>query len=244
MKKLSVLLVAVLIVSMLPAAALAQETPADVDGAGERLIEKLKDRAEQAIEKRLETIERVTKALGDVQHLTDEHERILLSELAAASNGLTALGREIESAETIAELRELIPSIFEDYRIYVVAVPKAHLVAVADTVVAAVDRLELVAGSLQDTINRLKEAGFDTSEAEVVLGQMQAFLGDASASAGPVPDAELRLAPADWPDPAKGILQGAHSDVRSARGDVSSAVRSAHEIARILRDLLREGGAT
>ena len=240
MKKLSVLLVAVLIVSMLPAAALAQETPADL-GADERLIEKLKDRAEHAIDKRLETIERATEALGDAQHLTDEHERILLSELAAASDGLTALGREIESAETIAELRELIPSIFEDYRIYVVAVPKAHLVAVADTIVAAVDRLELVAGSLQDTVNRFKEAGFDTSEAEVVLGEMRAFLGEASASAGPVPDAVLLLAPGDWPDPAKGILQGAHSDVRNARGHVSSAVRSAHEIARILRDLLREG---
>ena len=50
MKKLSVLLVAVLIVSMLPAAALAQETPADL-GADERLIEKLKDRAEHAIDK-------------------------------------------------------------------------------------------------------------------------------------------------------------------------------------------------
>ena len=240
MKKLSVLLVAVLIVSMLPAAALAQETPADL-GADERLIEKLKDRAEHAIDKRLETIERATEALGDAQHLTDEHERILLSEFAAASEGLTALGREIESAETIAELRELIPSIFEDYRIYVVAVPKAHLVAVADTIVAAVDRLELVAGSLQDTVNRLKEAGFDTSEAEVVLGEMRSFLGEASASAGPVPDAVLPLAPGDWPDPAKGILQGAHSDVRNARGHVSSAVRSAHEIARILRDLLREG---
>ena len=54
MKKLSVLLVAVLIVSMLPAAALAQEAPSDTDGPGERIIEQLKDRAEQAIEKRLD----------------------------------------------------------------------------------------------------------------------------------------------------------------------------------------------
>ncbi len=241
MKKFSVLLAAVLIVSMLPAAALARETPADLGGAGERLIEKLKDRAEQSIEKRLETIERVTEALGDAQHLTDEHERILLAELAAASDGLSALGREIESAETIAELRKLIPSIFEDYRIYAVAVPKAHLVAVADTIVAAVDRLELVASSLQDAINRFKDAGFDTADAEEALAAMRVSLGDASAFASPVPDTVLPIEPADWPDPAQSTLEGAHSDVRSAREDTNSAVRSAHDVTRILRDLLREG---
>ncbi len=241
MKKLSVMLVALLIVSLVPATALAQDASAESDAAAERTIEKLKDRAEQAIQKRLDTIDRVTEALQDAGHLTDDHERILIGELGSSADGLSALGREIEAAGTIAELRELIPLIFEDFRIYAVVVPKAHLVAVADTVVAVVDRVGLVAGWLQDAIDRLNSAGFDTSEAEEALAEMVESLGQADSLAGPVPDSVLPLLPADWPDPAQGILEGAHADLRSAREHVASAVRSAHEVGRILRDLLSEG---
>ena len=208
MKKISVLLAALLIVSLLPATAIAQEDTTRTDDSVERIIENLKDRAEKAIEKRLDTIERVTEALEESEHLTDEHERTLLAELGSSAAGLTELGRQIEDAGTIEELRELIPLIFEDYRIYAVVVPKAHLVAVADTLMAATGRIEVVAGSLQDAIDRVKEAGFDTSEAEEALAEMNASLGEAVALAGPVPDSVLPLVPADWPDPAAGSPPG------------------------------------
>ena len=194
MKKISVLLAALLIVSLLPATAIAQEDTTRTDDSVERIIENLKDRAEKAIEKRLDTIERVTEALEESEHLTDEHERVLLDELGSSAAGLTELGRQIEEAGTIEELRELIPLIFEDYRIYAVVVPKAHLV-----------------------------------------------LREAVALAGPVPDTVLPLVPADWPDPAQEVLEGAHSDLRSARDNVGSAIRSAHEVGRILRELLQMG---
>ena len=238
MKRFSTLLAALLVFSIIPATALAQEPPAQTEDGGERFLENLKDRAEQAIETRLDTIERATEALVDAEHLTDDHERQLLHELSSSAAGLTELGREIEAAETIAEVWELIPRIFEDYRIYVVVVPKAHLVVVADTMAAVIDRIEVVEGSLQGAIDRLKEAGFDTSEAEEALAGMTESLRQAEALASAVPDSVLPVQPSDWPDPAQGVLEGAHSDLRSARSHIESAVRSAHEVGRILRDLL------
>lgn len=238
MKKISIFLAALLVFSMIPAAAFAQEAPDPADAGSERILENLKERAVHAIEKRLDTIERVTEALVDAEHLTDDHERQLLDELSLSAAGLTELSREIEAAETVAEIWELIPKIFEDYRIYVVMVPKAHLVVVADSIAAVGDRVELVEGSLQDAIDRLKEAGFDTSEAEEALAAMTESLRQAGVLAGAVPDTVLTVEPSDWPDPAQGILEGAHSDLRSARSHIESAIRSAHEVGRILRDLL------
>ncbi len=109
----------------------------------------------------------------------------------------------------------------------------------ADTIGAAVDRLELVASSLDDAIARLSAAGFGTSEAEAEVTAMKESLVEADAFAGPVADSVLPLTPADWPDPAQATLEGAQSDLRSARDAVESAVRSAREAGRILRDLLR-----
>lgn len=238
MKKMSIFLAALLVFSMIPAAAFAQEAPDQAEAGSERILENLKERAVHAIEKRLDTIERVTEALVDAEHLTDEHERRLLDELSLSAIGLTELSREIEATETIAEIWELIPKIFEDYRIYVVMVPKAHLVVVADSIAAVGDRVELVEGSLEDAIDRLKEAGFDTSEAEEALAVMTESLRQAGVLAGAVPDTVLTVEPSDWPDPAQGILEGAHSDLRSARSQIESAIRSAHEVGRILRDLL------
>jgi hypothetical protein len=237
MKKMSMMLVVVLIVGLVPSLALAQE---EAEGPeGERLIELLKERAEEAVEQRLETIERVGEGLEEAEHLWDEHERVLIEELDAAGSGLTELGRRIEGADTLEELRELIPKIFEDYRIYAVVVPKAKSVVVADTIGAAVDRLELIASSLEDAIARLAAAGFDTSEAEAAVTAMKDSLAEADTLAGPVADTVLPLTPADWPDPAQSTLEGAQFDLRSARDAVESAVRSAREAGRILRDLLR-----
>jgi hypothetical protein len=247
MRTLSTLLAALLIVSALPAIALAQEpapeieTPSETGDAVERIIGNLKDRAENAIEKRLDTIKRVDGALQEAEHLTDAHEGVLLDELSLSAAGLTTLGREIEAADTLAELWDLIPKIFEDYRIYAVVVPKAHLVAVADTIVAGTGRAVVGGEALQEAIDRVGEAGYDTLEAEEALAEMVASIRQSSALADPVPDTVLPLEPSDWPVPAQGVIDGAHAGLRAARDQLASAVRSAHEVARILRDLVREG---
>ncbi len=238
MKKMSIMLIVALLVGLLPSAAAAQEQAERSEDAVERLIEGLKDRAGHEIERRLETIERLIEGLEEAEHLTNEHERVLLDELAAAESGLSTLGREIERAETLEELRELIPTIFEDYRIYVVVVPKAHAVAVADTIGAAVTRLELIAASFGDVISRLAGAGIDTSEAERALTEMRAAVVDADESAGLVLDSVLPLTPVDWPDPAQAVLESAQFELRTARDAVESAVDAAREVGRILRELL------
>jgi hypothetical protein len=164
-----IVLMAVLMVAAVPAAALAQtDEPATRDTVvnpdSGRDLSQLRERGLEAIERRLETIERLRQRIDDSDHLTGEHFGQLTAELARHEAGLEQLAREIEAAETGAELLAIAPKIVTEHRIYVLVVPKVAEVIGSDTGVAFAARGEEVAGVLSTWIERLADLGRDVSE--------------------------------------------------------------------------------
>lgn len=218
-----------------PAAALAQEDTrttlvrtADLDT--------LKLRAIGAIDARLIRIDRLRAQVGAAGALTSDHEAQLGAELGRAESGLTALRAEIEAAQAIEALRRLIPKIAEDYRIYVLVTPKVHLVIASDTVTAAADTLDEVAGRLAGTIEEAAAAGYDTGEAEAALEEMQSAIAQARRVGSPVAGSVLPLTPADWEEPAHGLLTAGHDDIIEARRHLRDAREAARDVVRALRE--------
>jgi hypothetical protein len=225
-----IVLMAVLMVAAVPAAALAQtDEPATRDTVvspdSGRDLSQLRERGLEAIERRLETIERLRQRIDDSDHLTGEHFGQLTAELARHEAGLEQLAREIEAAETGAELLAIAPKIVTEHRIYVLVVPKVAEVIGSDTGVAFAARGEEVAGVLSTWIERLADLGRDVSEAEAAL-------------AGPVADEVIPLDPSDWPDPARVVLEDGRQDLEDARSEFRSARDAAKEVVAILRELI------
>lgn len=239
-----IVLMAVLMVAAVPVAALAQtDEPAArdtlvVDDDSGRDLSQLKERALEAIERRLDTIERLTRRIDDSDHLTGEHFGQLTSELARHEAGLEQLAREIEAAETAAELLEIAPKIITDHRVYVLLVPKVREVIGSDTGVAFAARGGEVAGVLAGWIERLGALGHDVSEAEAALVRMESHLDEGLALADPVAETVLPLEPSDWPDPARAVLEEGRQDLRDAREEFRAAREAAAEVVGILRELL------
>jgi hypothetical protein len=238
-----IVLMAVLMVAAVPAAALAQtDEPATrdtvVDPDSGRDLSQLRERGLEAIERRLETIERLRQRIDDSDHLTGEHFGQLTAELARHEAGLEQLAREIEAAETGAELLAIAPKIVTEHRIYVLVVPKVAEVIGSDTGVAFAARGEEVAGVLSTWIERLADLGRDVSEAEAALGRMEANLAEGLALAGPVADEVIPLDPSDWPDPARVVLEDGRQDLEDARSEFRSARDAAKEVVAILRELI------
>lgn len=201
-------------------------------------LENVKDRAQAAIERRLVTIDRLQSEVRSNPHVTDSHATTLLRELETAESGLQALGREIAAAETIEELRVLIPEIAEDYRIYVLMVPKVYEVLGSDTVAHVVGRFDTAAEELGEAIRRAEDAGYDVSEAEAYLAEMIRQAGKAESLGVPVAGSVLVLQPSDWPDPAKTVLRSGHADLDDARSALRSARQAAHDALEALREAI------
>ncbi len=240
------------LVATTPAAAFAQvgeapRRPAEgVDVGADvrpvRDLEALKARALEAIDRRLQRIDRLEEAVRSSEHVTPEHRDELLAELDRSAAGLRDLAAQIDAAETAEELRELIPKIATDYRIFVLVTPKVKEVLVADAMVDLADRFDEAAEKIADAIERAAEAGYDVSEAEAALERMVSLIDQAESLAEGVPPSVLPLTPSQWPDPAQGVIREAHDDLVEARSAFRGARQAAHDAVAALRAAIGDDG--
>jgi len=239
-KRLVTAALAALILATVPGAALAQEVTTtertqqqpDVERAG-RWVEAVKERALEAIDKRLDTIDDLEGAIERSDTVHPGHAGQLAGDLRSSAAGLESLAAKIERTDDLATLRTLVPKIFEDYRIYAVVAPKVHLVLTADAAGAVAELLEGATSTLGTALDRLAEHGIDVGDAESLLAEMERLVASGGEAADAVPDMVLGLTPADYPGSSE-TLRAAHSELRDAGDDLRMAGQNAHEIVRFI----------
>lgn len=239
MKRLTRLIVATAALTMalaVPLTANAQE--AETETTNRHSIDQIKERAQAAIERRLDTLDRLTDRVNSVQHMSESHNATLTGDYRSAASGLVGLGAEIASATTAEELRVLVPLIASDYRVYLVIVPKSFEVAASDRVGAAVERMTSLAQRLSEAIERAKAAGIDTTQAERWLTSARDETAKAKRTGVPVADDVIGLDAADWEEPAKSTLHEGKRRLDNARVDLRQAHGSLTKGAAALRDAI------
>lgn len=234
-----------------PTAAFAQtdEVPQDraqtVEPGSERPehdrhgFDEVKKRALNAIERRLETIERLTARVENSRHITDAHETALVRDLTDAASSLRQLAGSIEATETLRELLPLVEDIVTEHYVYVLLVPKVHEVIASDTMVFIGERLGQFADRLGAVIERLDAAGFDVTDLERLLEEMERSIGEGVELAEPVADRVIDLQPEDWPG-AKEALRAGRAALHDAARAFRDSHRIGHEIVRTIRDMVRD----
>jgi hypothetical protein len=221
-------------VSSTPTTASSAPTdPSNPTNTGTRDLETLRAKCLAAIDVRLPALAAARADAVGSQHLTDDHQAALTTNIDETTARLRTLADEIKAATELAPLRDHCRSIFEDNRVFALVLPRTRLVVGADTATDAGARLRDVAGKLADAIAREEAAGRDTSQAKADLDAMKAQIASAMAAAGTVPGAVLGLTPADWNanhdalQPARQSLRVARSDLKVAR---DLAVKIRHEL--------------
>lgn len=227
----------------LPAAAIAQTDTAtsDTNVTDEHVtdVDRIKHRALHAIDRRLHTLARLAHKVEASRTVTEEHAAKLLRDLGTAAEGLKELAAKIRAAETIEELRELVPMI-GDYKIYQLVKPKVHQVLVSDRIVAAAERLHEYSDTLEMLIKRAADAGYDVTRPRHLLAMMRRNIAAAYELGAPVADKVIDLQPEDWPDPAKELLAEGRRRLRASVEHLHVARKKGRMIAHWLRNLSDE----
>lgn len=237
------LLIVALLVALVPTGAMAQtadeppprERVAITDEEAAERLDTLKRRATSQIERRLDALSRLRGRIDSAGNLADSHARSLLDDVSAAEVALTAGVESVASATSVAELRQLVPGIFETTLVFALLGPKTHATIASDASAAAADRFDEVEVKLQTALDELAETGIDTAEAQADLDEMAQLVSDAVATAGPVADVVIVLQPSDWPDPAQAELRQAKTTLGAARDQLSQARRLGQAVAQFIR---------
>jgi len=212
-----------------------------VDTQRPGVVDRIKARAQWAIDRRFETIDRLRTALNERGHTTTRHKADLFVDLNQAEAGLRTLSREIQAATTVDQLQVLVPKIATDFRIYLVVAPKIREVIAGDTAVWAVNNPATDAYErISAAVDRADQAGYDVTEAQAALQEMMTHMTKAEAYAGPVPNQVIGLQASDWENPARTLLRQGRDSLIQARDELRAARDSAKAAVQALRDAIRD----
>lgn len=214
-----------------PVSTTGSDAPSD---STRRSIEDLRAGCLAAVDVRLPALAAARTALARHEHVTDDHEVALTADLDGTAARLRVLADAITADTELAGMRDHCRSIFEDNRVFALVLPRARLVAGADTATDAGAKLGDVAGKLAEAVEAAKAAGDDVTQAERDLDLMKAHIASGVASAGTVAGAVLDLTPADW-NANHEVLTPARQSLRSARADL----KVARDLAQNIRNQLQ-----
>lgn len=232
------LLAGLMVTVALPAAAQTETEPPAAQERIEKGIEQLRERVLEALDRRLDRIDRLQEAIKDSETIEPGNAAHLTADLSASQGQLTALVAKANSATTVEELGAIVDEMVYEHRIFALRTPQTWLVLASDFGVSVADRLESAAQTLSDAAARAAKAGYDVAEVESLIDEARAAASSGLALVDPVADTVLPLEPADVPDPARVTMEEARDDMFEGRDAYHTARDTLHRAAELLAEIV------
>ena len=195
-------------------------------GAQQVRLEAAKRVASGAITRRVLALrERITAAKSIVR-LSEDDRNALVNQLQSQIDGLTTLNSKIQGDGDEATLRADAQGIVTDYRVYLLTIPKARGIVVADLELTAADRLNRLADRLAAAVDQGKG---DTTKASADLAALRAKVAAVTAAVAPLPAELLALQPSGYPNNHP-VLEQARQALRTNRAALTDAATLARQV--------------
>ena len=220
-------------------AATSTVTPVDGTPKAGRTLDTLKQACEGAIDRRLTSLGDLQGKVSSSTYLTGGDKATLLGEIGAENDGLATLRVKIAADTDRATLVADCKSIVEHYRVYLLMIPKAHLMIASDAAAVIGQKLTDVATKLQTDIDRAKSAGKDTADAQQDLNNLKAAISAGTGASAPVDgilNFTLPLSPSEYAADQQNV-KTARTDMATDHTDIVQAGKDAKQVVADLRAL-------
>ena len=191
----------------------------------------LKSKGSTEIDRRISNLNAALTKLDASTKLAAADKTSLENQVKAEISGLTALKAKLIADTDLATARTDVQSIFADYRVYYLMLPKTRMVASADRFTSVEAALTTLEGKLQARVTAAKAAGKDITALQNLLDDMKAKIADAQAKSQSVVTPLLALQPTDYNQNHTVLLQyraslkTAHDDLVASRDDAKTAIQ-------------------
>jgi hypothetical protein len=199
-------------------------------------LQKLQSRANAEIERRLSKLDKLNSLISSTSKLSSSDKATLTAEVNSAISGLTSLKSKIDADTDLTSALIDAKSVVTEYRVYVLVVPKVHIIAAADAQQNVEAKLSAFATKLQSRITEAKNKGKDVSELQTALDSMNQQITAAQGISTSVESKVLPLQPTDY-NSDHTLLSGYRSQLVTAHNDDKAAYQDAKTIVQDLQKL-------
>jgi hypothetical protein len=162
--------------------------------------------------------------------ISDGDKSTILGTLNADLTAMQTLAGEIAADTDVTSAAAHYKSIFDDYRVYAVALPQAHYAAAADCITSkAIPALTAAQTKLTGLLSG-KDAGKSTPDIQAKMADLAAQIATATSDTNGVAAAALAVTPASYNadhsalSSAKSSISAADAAVKAARADIKAVV--------------------
>ena len=192
-------------------------------------------KGDQEIARRLTSLGKLTNLINSATRLTSTDKATLTSEVSSTVSGLDAIKMKLDAETTVDGAHTDVQSIFDEYRVYALVLPKVHLIKTADDLAVVQAKLSDAASKLQQRLATLKSEGKDVTGLETTLADMNAKLAAAQTVAS-LQATIINLQPSDY-NSDHNVLSGYNAQFKAARANLVSARQDAETIVQGIRSL-------
>lgn len=179
----------------------------------EKQLKKLKNQGARMISERINSLNRLSK-LVKKSKLTEAQKNSLLISINDQVASLTDLGVKIKADTAIETARNDVKSIYENYRIYSIFIPKIKLTISLYNQQNHIEKLNGYFSKVQEKINQAKAKGKDTAARQKSLDDSKAMIPTISAKINQTLAAVTALKPGDYPTTSKKVINDANKSLR------------------------------
>lgn len=218
------------------ASALATVTKASAPAAETKRVQTIITKGSQEIDRRITTLNTLTNKITAATKLTAADKASIAAQVSTEITSLTALKTKLAADTTLADAKADAQSIYTDYRVYALIVPKVRLVKTADDQQVVEVKLTALAAKLQTRLTSAKAAGKDTTSLQAQLDDLNAKVSAAQAISASIESKVIALQPSDY-DSNHAVLSGDADQLKTAHSDNQAALTDAKAIVSGLKNL-------
>ncbi len=181
------------------------------------------------IQRRLDNLSTLQSLINSASKLSTSDKTVLLNEVSSTVSGLKQLNTQLDSATTLLEARTDVQNIITEYRVYVLVVPKVHLIKIADDQLVIEDKLTALAQKLQTRITEADKTGQNVTTLLSELTSMNSLETAAQAISSSIDSSVINLQPSDY-NTDQSVLEGDIAQLQKAHSDNENAFLNAKQI--------------
>jgi hypothetical protein len=196
----------------------------------------IKQKSTNEIDRRISSLNGLLTKFSSVKKLPEEDKTLFTTQIQDYISQLTALKTKIEADTDLSALRLDARSIFTNFRVYAIFMPKLAELSAVDRMGVAADTLTDVASKLQTLITQLKNDGKDVSILENLLIDMNAKIAEARTVYQAVEAEITPVAPDGYPANLTTLKDG-RTKLKTGAASLRAAWNDAVEIRRTIKSL-------
>ncbi len=194
------------------------------------------NRGNSEIDRRLTILNSLSSKISSATKLTASDQATLSSEVSNEISGLTALKSTLDGETQVANAVTDAQSVFSDYRVFALVVPKVDLVKTADDQQVTEAKLSALATKIGSDITADQNAGKNVSNLLSQLTVLNSKISSAQTISSSIESSVINLMPSDY-NSNHSVLSGDRDQLKTAQDDIVTAITDAKSLVNELKSV-------